>query len=126
MPTKLPRFLVTVTEEQDQLLRQLAEMQHRSVASFLRELLDAATPMLRASVPLLKAARTTVQEQPQALREAAEGYVRAVAFYDDQIDIEEVLAAIQGPAAGEGEPPSSNTGVRMEQDENESAKGGPR
>lgn len=56
MPSKLPRVNVTVTEEQHSLLLELAQLQGGSAAGFLRQMLDASTPLLRVSVPMLRAA----------------------------------------------------------------------
>ena len=56
MPTKLPRINVTVTEEQRSLLFELAELEGGSAAGRVRQMLDAATPLLRAAVPLLRQA----------------------------------------------------------------------
>lgn len=59
MPPQLaPRVNVTVTEEQHALLLELARLdpETRSAASFLRQLLDQATPLLRKTVPMMRAA----------------------------------------------------------------------
>lgn len=56
MPTKLPRVGVTVTDEQHALLTELAELNGGSAAGYLRQMLDAATPLLRATVPSLRLA----------------------------------------------------------------------
>lgn len=73
MPTKLPRLNVTVTEEQHELLLELAALQGRSAASYLREMVDAATPLLRAAVPPLRLAaqelELTREQAADALRE---------------------------------------------------------
>ena len=56
MPTKKPRLNVTVTPEQHSLLLELAELNGGSAAGYLRQMLDQATPLLRATVPALRAA----------------------------------------------------------------------
>ena len=56
MPSKLPRVNVTVSEEQHALLLELAKLNGGSAAGYLRQMLDAATPLLRATVPALRAA----------------------------------------------------------------------
>ena len=68
MPSKLPRVNVTVTEEQHALLLELAQLQGGSAAGFLRQQLDASTPLLRAAVPLL---RRAAQETELTRKEAA-------------------------------------------------------
>lgn len=65
MPSKLPRVNVTVTAEQHALLLELAELNGGSAAGYLRQMLDAATPLLRATVPGLRVAAeemTTTKE----------------------------------------------------------------
>ena len=52
----VPRVNVTVTEEQHALLLELARLQGGSAAGYLRSQLDAAMPLLRAAVPLLREA----------------------------------------------------------------------
>ena len=57
MPTQLPRVNVTVTQEQHALLLEMAQLDGgRSAAGFLRELLDQVTPLLRVTVPAMRAA----------------------------------------------------------------------
>jgi uncharacterized protein (DUF1778 family) len=75
MPTKLPRITVAVTEEQHDILTRMAKVQRRPASSFIRELVDAAMPALRASLPILEAREKTLAEQPKALQEAAAGFL---------------------------------------------------
>lgn len=70
MPTRLPRLNVTVTEEQHALLVELSALQGRSSASFLREMLDAATPLLRATVPTLRLAAQEMEITQVQARDA--------------------------------------------------------
>ena len=56
MPSRLPRVNVTVSEEQHGLLQELAKLQGGSAAGYLRQMLDQATPLLRAIVPALRMA----------------------------------------------------------------------
>lgn len=74
MPTKLPRLNVTVTEEQHALLLELAKLNGGSAASYMRQMLDAATPLLRATVPALRMAA----EEMDATREDAEQQIGAI------------------------------------------------
>ncbi len=75
VPTQLPRISVAVTPEQFDILTRSARAQRRSAASFIRELVDAATPALRAMLPVLEAREKTLAEQPRALQEAAAGFL---------------------------------------------------
>jgi hypothetical protein len=67
MPTQLPRVNVTVTQEQHALLLELAALDKgRTAAGFMRELLDQVTPVLRATVAMM---RVAAQEQVNARSE---------------------------------------------------------
>lgn len=74
MPTKLPRLNVTVTEEQHALLLELAKLNGGSAAGYLRQMLDQSTPLLRATVPMLRAAA----EEMALTREKAAGLLAPV------------------------------------------------
>lgn len=87
-----PRINVAVTAEQHALLLELAGLQGGSAAGYLRQQLDASTPLLRTAVPLLrKAARevaitkaeasTLLQEPLRMLREL--GMVDQLDLLDD-------------------------------------------
>lgn len=71
MPTHLPRVNVVVTEEQHALLSELRRLDPsiRSSASFLRTLLDQVTPLLRKTVPLMRAAAEELDTSRESLRE---------------------------------------------------------
>lgn len=84
MPTRLPRLNVTVTEEQHRLLLRLGELQGRSAASYLRELLDASTPVLRALEPMLEAQRTALEQT--ASEQTASMEVLARSLFSSAID----------------------------------------
>lgn len=76
MPSALPRVNVTVTEEQHALLLELARLNGGSAAGYLRQMLDKATPLLRATVPGLRMAaeemNTTKEEATAQLRKMLE------------------------------------------------------
>lgn len=67
MATKLPRLNVTVTKEQHGLLLELARLNGGSAAGYLRQMLDQATPLLRVTVPMMRAAA----EEMEVTREKA-------------------------------------------------------
>jgi hypothetical protein len=71
MPTLLPRLNVTVTREQHALLLELASLDPDtpSAASFIRELIDQVTPLLRVTVPMMRAAKEAQGEAQEQLRE---------------------------------------------------------
>lgn len=73
MPTKLPRMTVVLSQEQFDILTRMGQLQHRSASSFVRELVDAAMPALRAMQPILEAREQKLAEQPEALQRAAQG-----------------------------------------------------
>lgn len=72
MPSNRPRVNVCVTPEQHALLLELAELNGGSAAGYLRQMLDQATPLLRATVPALRVAakemNATKQEAGTALQ----------------------------------------------------------
>ena len=117
MPTRRPRVNVTITEEQHALLTELAELQGRSSASYLKEMLDAATPLLRDLVPALRLASREMASK----RDEVEGAMapvmerfRALGM-SAQLDLDEVLAAAAANAPG---------AQRTERSEGGRAKGG--
>jgi hypothetical protein len=61
-----------VTEEQHALLSELARLDpdHRSAASFVRELVDQVTPLLRKTVPAMRAAAEELDTSRVQLRGA--------------------------------------------------------
>lgn len=69
MPTQQPRVNVTVTVEQHALLLELAELQGGSASGFLRQMLDAATPLIRVTVPMLRAASDEMEITRQRANE---------------------------------------------------------
>lgn len=70
MPTHNPRVNVVVTEEQHALLLELARLDPtvRSAAAFLRAMLDQATPLLRKTVPMMRAAAEETDQARSQLR----------------------------------------------------------
>ena len=125
MPTKLPRVNVTVSEEQHALLLELAKLQGGSAAGFLRQQLDAATPLLRSAVPLLRRAAQETEGTREEVRQLLEGPLRAVREMglQEQVDFLEEMGAApdaeRNAASGsergreEGLPPYTNRGVRI-------------
>lgn len=67
MPTRNPRVNICVDPEQHALLVEFAHLQGRSAASVVKELLDAATPLLRKTVPLLRSAAQEIDNGPEAV-----------------------------------------------------------
>lgn len=64
---KSPRLNVTVTPEQHALLLELSELNGGSAASYLRQMLDQATPVLRKVVPMMReTAKATELSRSQA------------------------------------------------------------
>jgi hypothetical protein len=99
---------VAVTPEQHTLLLQLAALQNRSAASFLREMLDAVTPLLRATVPALQLAaeemELTRSEAIDALREPLER-LRELGMVDQL----ELLGSSHAKSAAPGMPAASGS-----------------
>lgn len=81
MPSRpSPRVNVVVTEEQHALLLELARLDPdtRSAASFLRAMLDRATPLLRKTVPVLRAAAEERDSTREELRNALSEFTAAI------------------------------------------------
>lgn len=78
------------------MLLELGDLQGRSAASYLREMLDAAMPMLRHALPVLRAAAAHEEEQPEALvrqaQEAIRGTLGELEANVDQLNLLELLA----------------------------------
>lgn len=96
MPTQLPRVNVTVTVEQHALLLELASLDPDtpSASGFLRQLLDEVTPLLRATVPMMRAAKNAQGEAQETLREP----LRAFMTQMQQMDLLDAPAASGAPA----------------------------
>ncbi len=77
MPPRRPRVNVDVTEEQYALLSELAHLdpETRSAAAFLRAMLDQVTPLLRKTVPMMRAAAEELDSGRQELRNAVDGFL---------------------------------------------------
>lgn len=128
MPTKLPRLNVTVTPEQHSLLLELAELNGGSASGYLRQMLDTATPLLRAAVPALRMASQEMDAKRDEVQTALASMLAELerSGFLTQGDLLGQLdaAAAHGAARterGEGgraksgdrhHPPYSNTGVR--------------
>ena len=127
MANRGPRVNVTVTEEQHALLLELAKLNGGSAAGLLRQMLDQATPLLRATVPALRMAaeemNTTRAEAESQLQKMLSA-LRDVGVDAGQLDLLDgdtkpspAASSEQGrrpPGGGRGaasQPPYSNTGV---------------
>jgi len=88
-----------MTEEQHTLLLELGALQGRSAASYLREMLDAAMPMLRELMPVLRAAAVHTEQQPEVMAKEAQDAIRAALDgIEDQRDQLNLLELLVGPA----------------------------
>lgn len=127
MPTRSPRVNVCVTPSQHQLLKELAEIQGCSAASLVREMVDAAEPMMRRTLELarvvrnaqgasreaaLEAMKAVLDEIQQLTGESGQGSLFEALM--DEIDGSEAAAPARSGATEDvaASPPSSNTGVR--------------
>lgn len=131
VPTVLPRLSVVLTPEQHHLLTRLAELQGRSAASYVRRLLDVATPSLRSLAARLEgveADTAAIDENAQAaiaqmLDEAEDELAAQLDLLDlcedeDEPSQEGREGAARADRPGppdESRPPYSNTGVRVPQ-----------
>jgi len=109
MPSKQPRLNVTVTPEQHALLAELGGLQGRSSASFLRELLDAAMPMLEAMLPVYRAAAHQVAMQPEALQKAIKEALAEVDGKRAQLDLLKLMSETSSSSANDLAPVARET-----------------
>jgi hypothetical protein len=105
MPTSNPRLMIVVTPEQRELLAELGKLQDRSAASFVRELVDAATPMFRQLLPVMRAHAEAIDGQPVKMEEAVLQVLRS-AYGDDpaQLDMVEHINALAAHIEAETAP----------------------
>lgn len=131
VPTVLPRLSVVLTPEQHHLLTRLAALQGRSSSSYVRRLLDVATPSLRALAARLEGIEAETAAMDENAQAAIDHMVdEAEDELSDQLDLLDLCDDTEGPGqeAGEGaaladrppppeavHPPCSNTGVRVPQ-----------
>ena len=126
MAKRGPRVNVTVTDEQHALLIELAELNGGSAAGYLRQMLDQATPLLRATVPALRMAAqemNTTREQARTALDDLLGAMKGVGVdvHPDLLDglpggtVAPSRKRSRSDAAGgreaHSQPPHSNTGV---------------
>lgn len=79
MPTPYPRVNIVVTVEQYALLSELAELDNRrSVAAIVRELVDQVTPLLRATVPAMRAAKQELDSSRESLKKPLADFLAAM------------------------------------------------
>lgn len=108
MPTPNPRMAIVVSAEQHELLMELGALQGRSAASYVRELLDMATPMFRAVLPLLRASADVQERASSMISDRMQGIMaeaRATVPADGQADLEAFLAEMNAVVHGEGSQP---------------------
>ena len=84
MPPRQFRVNVVVTPEQHALLSELADLDPsvRSSSAFLRALLDRVTPLLRKTVPLMRAAAEELDTNREELRNALSEFMREMQQHD--------------------------------------------
>lgn len=79
MPTPHRRVNIVVTNEQYALLSELATLDEaRSVAAIVRELVDQVTPLLRVTVPAMRAAKEELDTNRESLRKPLAEMVAAI------------------------------------------------
>jgi hypothetical protein len=115
MSNSNPRLNVTVTPEQHAMLLELGALQERSAASFLREMLDTATPMLAALLPVYRAAAAQQAIQPQALQMAIRDALEGVEANRAQLSLLDQLGTVQ-PANSHGGPERSPASSEARED----------
>lgn len=101
---KNPRVNVTVTEEQHQLLLEIARLQGGSASGILRQHLDAATPLLRAALPMLRRAAEEAEISRAEAAELLSVPLQAMADAVAQADLiaSDIIVGRSGPRAAIG------------------------
>jgi hypothetical protein len=138
MPSPFPRISIVLTHEQHHLLTRLASIQQKSQASYVRHLVDLATPSLRALLTPLEQAVAEQEAMDENLQMAleqglqeAEEELEAQLEFGDALGVQQALEAqweeswgVDDADAGErpqtapassteaAGPPYCNTGVR--------------
>jgi hypothetical protein len=85
VPIRKPRVNVVVSQEQHDLLRELASLDPstRSASSFMRQLLDQVTPLLRVTIPMMRVAAQEMESGRAQLQEPVRNFMAAL----DQLDL---------------------------------------
>jgi len=98
VPTPNPRMAIVVTAEQHQLLVELGALQGRSAASYVRELVDMATPMFKAVLPVLRASADVQGRVSALIADRMDGIIREATTTgtdDGQTDLEAFIAEMK-------------------------------
>lgn len=79
-----PRYTVSVTQEQYDLLSRLAELDPdtRTPSAYIRVLIDQVTPLLRATVPMMEAATNEINSSREQLRQPMRDFMAAASQLD--------------------------------------------
>lgn len=104
MPSPFPRINVVVSQEQRDLLAELGAIQGRSAASYLRELLDMATPLYRSLMPVLRASQDVRDQVSAGIEQRVAELVQQALTgktADGQVDLEEFIAAASAAACAD-------------------------
>ncbi|MCA1791774.1 MAG: ELKS/Rab6-interacting/CAST family protein [Thioalkalivibrio sp.] len=113
MPTNKPRINLTVSQNLNETLSRLAELQGRSRGAVVVDLLEAIHPPLMRTVSALEAAQSAPEELRENLRKTVEEMEQQInASLGGGIEQMDMLLQQLQSSATRGQPPHSNTGVR--------------
>lgn len=100
MPSSLPRISICISPEQGRLLARLSELQGRSQASYVRHLVDIATPHLAALLRPLERVSSTEAALDDRVSDALDQLMDEA---DEQLDllVSLDLEGVAGADAGE-------------------------
>ena len=105
MPTKLPRLAIVLAPEQHRLLMRLSLLQGRPASSYVRHLVDLATPSLRATLEPLERIRAEEAALNESLQAGLEEMLcEADEELTDQLDLLDWTAEENGGAGGTDAP----------------------
>lgn len=104
MPVRrTPRVNVVVSKEQHDLLLELASLDPntRSASSFVRQMIDQVTPLLRATVPMMRAAAQEMREHSDDLAHIRKKLHEPIANFSAVLDQMEL--PVDAPSAARTE-----------------------
>lgn len=109
-----PRVNVVVTPEQHRYLMTLARYQNRSAASLVREMIDAAEPLMKRTVDLLALTEEADTIRREKAVEAIRSVLEELADLTGTSDQMDLLGLLSGDSEGMEADATARSGAREE------------
>lgn len=107
MPSPFPRLTIILTPEQHHLLTRLSALQGRSQASYVRRLVDLATPHLRALLTPLERAQAEEEAMDEGFQMALQDALQdAEEELEEQLELADFLGVQEALESQEEAPPA--------------------